>query len=274
MEFDLFETQHYRDYLIARVGPKNQRLGVKSKMAAALRCQPSMISHVLAGTLDLSLEQGESLNQFFKHTEPERHYFLLLLQHARAATKELKQYFGAQLEEIRARRKILTKRIGTANSLTHEQRSKYYSTWQYAAIHIATTIPELQSREALAHFFAIPRKKLNEVIDFLEQAGLVVIREGRINPGKSEIFVGSDSELIIKHHTNWRLQAIDSLERESEKDLHYSAIASVSREDVLRIKKKAMLFIENTLQTLKASAPEEELYSFNLDFFGLNRSDS
>ncbi len=270
MEIDIFSFSHYRDYILAWVGPNHQRRGVKTKLAQALRCQPPLISQVLRGDLDLSLEQGEAANRFFNHSPQESRFFILLLLSARAGTQELKQHFESQISEIKRQREVLSHRIEKKNELSAEQKSQYYSSWQYTAIHIATTIPALQSRDALARCFALPLAQVDLVVAFLIDAGLIAIAGNRLVCGATEIFVGSDSVLFSRHHANWRLQALESLDRISPGDLHYSAVASLSRADAEKIKKECMNFIQKMIKTLKAS-PEETLYTLGIDFFSLEK---
>lgn len=272
MEKYIFDFDHYHDYLLSRLGLKVRRTGIKSELARALRCQPSFLSQVFAGKADLSPEQAISVNRFFCHSKDEGEYFLFLVLLARAGTTELRDYFSAHLEEIRQKRLLLSKRLAKPNGLTHEQRSIYYSSWHYAAIHIATTIPELQSRDAIAGYFDLSREKVASILEFLTSAGLVVEQGGALRTGLQEIFIGTDSELILKHHANWRIRALEALDRESRKDLHYSGVFSLSKKDAEDLKKKFIRMIEDALEVIKASR-EEELYTLTMDFFSMRKKE-
>lgn len=272
MRKDIFQHRHYRDFLLARVGPAGTRSGVKGAMAKALRCQPTYVSQVLGGRGDFSLEQGEILADFFGLTEEEKHFFLLLLERDRAGTKSLEAYFTKQIEKVLHQRLVLTARLGAQNELRGEDLSIYYSSWQFSAVHIALTIPALRTSKALSRAFRLPLKRIAEVLEFLQRVGLAKKVGDHFEPGSSSIRIGNKAHQILAHHANWRHKAIESLERESILDLHYSGVFSLSREDVLRLKDRMLEFIDETVKTVRAS-PEEVLYSFCLDFFDLKRVD-
>ena len=267
----VFSHTDYKTYLRSRAGEKRMRRGLKSQMAQAMRCQPTYVSQVLNGNADLSLEQSHALNEFFAHSADESRHFLLLVQSARAGSKELREYFRAEIQEHLARRLNLTRRLGGKNPLSEEQRSRYYSSWLFAAIHIALTIPELQTPHVLARHFRIPVKTILEVLEFLVSCGLARQNDGAYQTGVNEIRVGNDSALIVRHHTNWRLEALKSLDREQREraDFHYSGTFSISRSDVTRLKDKMLEWVRETA-TLVRESPEEELYAVCMDLFRMN----
>ncbi len=123
-------------------------------------------------------------------------------------------------------------------SLSLEQQAIYYSSWHYAAIHIMTTIKAMQTREALHQYLQIPTDRLNEVINFFVVCTITDSRKGPIDPGVSRIFLGTESAFLNKHHTNWRVRAIESLDRSQASDVHFSGVVSLAKEDVLKLKEK------------------------------------
>jgi len=266
----LFEYMSYKEYLRALAGPRSQRSGERAAMAKSLNCQPTYVSQVLYGNPHLSLEQGEILSEYLGHTSDEKNYFLLLIQRERAGTKRLEHFFDEQIQELLRRRMVLTERLGSNQTLSESHQATYYSSWQYAAIHVALTIPSLQTANALMESFRISKARLNIILEFLVSSGLAKQEGPRYAPGDVEIRLGNKSPNIIKHHSNWRQQAIDSLERESLQDLHYSGVVSLSEEDVTKIKDETLKFIQDSFTTIRASK-EEKLYCLNIDFFNLQK---
>jgi uncharacterized protein (TIGR02147 family) len=252
------------------MGARGERKGMKTTLAKVLCCQPTYISQVLNGNAHLSLEQAEGANKFFGHTKDECHYFLLLLQKERAGTITLKKYFEEQIQDLALQRMKIEKRLGKNNTLDVAQKSVYYSSWHYAAIHMAITIPTLRTRESIANYLHIPLKRVNVVLEFLLSSGLARHTASGFQANLSEILLGNDSDLIYKHHTNWRNQAIESLEREDVFDLHYSAVVSISSADRAKIKDILLEVIQKNLELIRDSK-EEDLYSICIDFFGMNR---
>ncbi|WP_413291012.1 TIGR02147 family protein [Bdellovibrio sp. HCB337] len=266
----LFEYKAYKDYLISLVGPRDQRSGHRAAMAKALTCQPTYISQVLYGHAHLSLEQGELLSEHLGHTSDEKQFFLMLIQKDRAGTKRLERFFQEQMAEILRKRLVLTERLGAKTVLPENQQAIYYSSWQYAAVHVAITIPELQTFTALCEHLRISKSRLTTILEFLCSSGLAKQEGTRFITGDVQLRLGNTSPNIIKHHTNWRQQAIESLERETLQDLHYSGVVSLSEEDAIKIKDETMKFIQETIKTIKTSK-EEKLFCLNLDFFDVKK---
>ncbi len=77
------------------------------------------------------------------------------------------------------------------------------------------------------------------------------------------------SPLISKLHTNWRLEAIKSLDRYTEKDLHYSAAITASHKDVAVMREMLVNTIDEFRKIVRPSANEAcFVYCFDLFQFG------
>lgn len=271
MSKTIFDFESYKAYLNSLVGPRHQRGGLRSSMAKTLRCQTTYISQVLYGSAHLSLEQADILSDYFGHSRDEKHFFLLLIQKERAGTKRLESFFDEEMQALKNRRLVLTERLGAKGSLTPAQQATYYSSWQYAAIHIALTIPGLRQVASLSSFFNIPKKRVATVLDFLCTSGLAIQKGGEYLAGNVQVRVGNSSPEIIKHHSHWRMQAIESLERETLRDLHYSGVVSLSKKDVIKIKDQTLQYIQDAIKVIRDSK-EEELYCLNIDFFNISKN--
>jgi uncharacterized protein (TIGR02147 family) len=223
----IFDYRSYKPYLKAIAGGRALRRGMKAQLAKAAGCQPTYISQVLHGKAHLSPEQAERLTRYLELTKEESQFFLLLLHKDRAGTTELREAYQQQIEDRIVQRMSVVNRLGANNALTEEQHAVFYSSWQYLAIHMALTIPELQNREALSAYFNIGFERVDRVLEFLVQTGLAIQNKNNYSTGTPVIRLGKDSPHIFKHHGHWRQQAIESLERESPLDLHYSATVTL-----------------------------------------------
>ncbi|OQW48811.1 MAG: hypothetical protein A4S09_13515 [Proteobacteria bacterium SG_bin7] len=270
MDKTIYDYLTYKAYLRHRFGDKSSRRGEKIAAAKAINCQPTFISQILHAHAHLSLEQADALNHYWKHSDEESLFFILLVQKDRAGTKSLIEFFQNQIDEVIKRRLTLTQRLGAKNKISEQDQSEYYSSWIYSAAHIATTIPFLQTRETIAHHLNIPIQKINGVLEFLISIGVVGARGNKYIPGKTEIRLGNDSKNIIRHHSQWRQQAIDSLDREGILDLHYSGVFSLSKSDLARIKDLLLESIRSATQIVRDSK-EEELCCMNMDLFNLKK---
>jgi uncharacterized protein (TIGR02147 family) len=265
----IFEFRRYKDYLAAwlRAQPKRGR-GMQSRLARAIGCQPAYVSQVLSGAPDLSLEQADRLSRHLGHTTEERRYLQLLVQRARAGTPSLREDLEEQLAQARERQLVLKDRL-KIRSVREADQPRYFSSWHYAGVHVALTVPALRTRDAIAAYLGLPAARVAEVLDTLVSMGLARReRDGSYATGEARLHLGHDSPLIERHHSNWRLQAIRALDRRRAGDQHYSSVVTISREDALRIREDLVAAIEKVKKSVKDS-PAEEIYCFSLDFFGM-----
>lgn len=271
MNKSIFDFKDYKQYLITRTGGKRSRRGEKVAIATITGCQPTYVTQVLYSETHFSLEQAEKLNSYFHHNKNESEYFLMMVAKARAGTKSLEIFFQEKLDLLLKKRFILKERMGNSSkTLSEVEQSVYYSSWQYSAVHMALTIPQLQKKRALADFFNLATQRLSLILDFLVRHGLATNEGELYKTGETQIRLGNDSANIIKHHSNWRQQAIDSLEREKLNDLHYSGVASISQADLKLIKSKMLDLIKECAEVIKGSK-EQELVCINMDFFNMNK---
>ena len=265
----VYDFSDYKAYLGAVLASKPARgRGFRAKMAEAIGCQRAFVSQVLQGEAHFNLEHGDRLNAFLEHSKEEAHFFLLLIQYARAGTSSLRNYFYEQMKLVLDERLILKNRIRSEGNLTHEQKTRYYSSWHYGAARVSVTIPSLRTKEALSKRLQLTMPQLTRVLDFLLEIGLIEQRGQEFHPTTHHMHLGNDSALIAKHHTNWRIRSIQSFDTEGTKDLHYSSTVSLSHDDALKIKSILVNSVEDIQSKIKYSK-EETLFSFCMDFYEL-----
>jgi len=261
----LFEYVDYKAFL-RDLGDERPR-GFRKALAEATGCQTAYVSQVLNGQYHFSLEQADAGAAFLGLTKDETKFFLLLIERQRAGTDSLRAYFTEQLEESRSRHLLLKHRLGVPASLGVPEQSRYYSSWHYSAVHMAVTIPKLQSRPALARALGISPRKLSEVLDFLGSVGLIQKKGERYLPGLTQLHLSKDSPLIAQHHANWRQQGMTKMHSDhAGEGVHYSSVSSLSAADAQRIKEQLTQALSEAVRTIKDS-PEEVLFGINLDFF-------
>ncbi len=78
----------------------------------------------------------------------------------------------------------------------------------------------------------------------------------------------ADSELILKHHSNWRQHTISNLQFLDREDLHYSACLSLSTADVFKIKESILGNLKSNIDIISKSK-EETAYVLCFDFYKL-----
>lgn len=268
----VYDFKDYKEYLRKVAGSANQRSGIKSQIARALKCQVSYLSRVLHKDADLSLEQGESLTKFLQFNDEDKDYFMLLLLKARAGSVSLKNYYKLKIENAQKSRLSVQNRLREKDNKAAEFQQVYYSSYQYALLHVACNVPQLRFPAKLADHFFIPLEQVHEVLSFLVQSGLLVRSDQGYVPTSKSIFIAKDNPLFKSHHSNLRLESIQSVKNSQrrEKSLHYSAIASLSRADALEIKERLLREISACVETVNHST-EECVYGLGIDFFDFEK---
>lgn len=266
----IFEYSDYKAYLrdwLERPGGSSR--GERTRLAEAVRCHNGYVSQVLNGAAHFSLEQAEAINHHLGHGKDQGGYFLLLVQAARAGTPGLRAHFTEQMKALVEKQFVLKDRLKFQKTLTREDQATFYSSWHYGAIHVLVSVPGCHTEKGISDYLGLPLTKVTAVLDFLTSVGLIARKDGRYEIGARHIHLENDSPMISKHHTNWRLQAIHSLDRARQGDLHYSSVITASHEDSVRIREILVRAIEEVRGVVRQSR-DEGAFSYAIDFFGLS----
>ena len=264
----VFEFQHYRNFLQVALPVKGSKRGGRNRLAFALNCQKGFVSQVLGGSGDFSLEHGIKISRFLGLDSQEEEYFLLLLHKDRAGSRALEQFYAKKILEIQERRKQIKTRIRSHTDLNEVEQATYYSAWYFTAVHMCLMVPELRTRAAITTYLGIGTEVVNRVLDFLFEVGLATQAGEKLGAGPSRIHLPNHSPHVNKHHTNWRLRALHSLDTAQENDIHYSLVMSISESAAEEIREILLQAIQNVEPVMKA-AKDETIYSLNMDFFNL-----
>ncbi len=241
--------------------------GQLRKLAAHLGINSVVMSQVFRGDRDLTLEQALGVTKFMGLSDLERDYFLLLVQKGRAGSHELKAVLQTQIEGMRTTVQALKNRV-KHQKFSEEERATFYSQWYYSAVRLGTSIPNMNTVSAIADLVEVDRAVVAKVMQFLLKNKLVVEENGKLTLGPQVTHVGHDSPFVNRHHTNWRLKALQALENVNETDLFYTGPMALSREAETAIRKLLIGLVENT--TKKAVASDSEtLRCLNIDWFGV-----
>lgn len=262
MNSSIYHFIHYRAYLREVLAER----GRKKRLAQFIPCQTTFLSNVLAETANLSLEHAMRTCEFLGLNEKESHYFVLLVQHAKAGSQELENYFLKQVGAIQKEQEKITYRISTHETIPIEDQAKLYNSWLYVAVHILCAVHELQTRKSLREYLRLEASEIDPVIDFLIQHRVLVESHGRLKQGSTRIHLPKESPFLMKHHMNWRVKAIQSLDSEKPEDLHYSLVISLSKKDVVKMKEIVLEAVQKTDRLLKETG-DEVVYSLCMDWF-------
>lgn len=270
MKQEIFHYLDYKIYLKDWLGSQpNGGHGLKGKLAREMGCQTAFVSQVLHSHPHLTLEGAEKINPFLGHTADEATFFLLLVQEARAGSEGLRNFFRNQMQEIIKRRESLKERLSSSQKISHEDYTTYFSSWTYAAIHAFLATPPYQTKTSIAQELKLPAETVTKVLEFLVERGLANQKGDHFTVGSFHFHLGSDAAVITRHHINWRLQAMHSLERERKDDLHYSSVVNISAADAAKLRNFLMESLTGAREIIDPSK-EEVLHGFCVDFFRLS----
>lgn len=264
---DVFSFHDYRLYLKAWIElAREKKTSNLSTLAEEIGVNPSFLAHVLSGVKNLSFEQAALISQIFNHTPLEREYFFSLVQIERAGTQLLKVYWESKKQNILDERSKVRSRVGQHVELSAEDRAVFYSSWIYVAIFVATAIDDGQTLDQIAHRFSLNRSKAEEMLNFLERTGICVREKNIYKMGQNSVYISNESPLVVKHHTNWRMKAIQKMDSRQSKELFYTSPMSISSSDFEKIRELLLKSIESS-QKMAHDSPAEDVFCLNIDFF-------
>ncbi len=264
---NIFEFSDYRDYLNAWLTTaKSQKTFNLTRLAEVANIHPTFLSHILAGTKHLSLEQATLISDHFKHTKLEQDYFIILINLDRAGNEPLRKYWQEKKSQVEFQKNKLSQRFDKHRQLTQEQRAEFYSSWIYVATWVSTAIEDRQSIQQVADRFKISREQAEKVLIFLTEVGMCIEKEGYFSMNESHVHVPNESFFVIKHHMNWRMKAIQRMDTRTENELFFTAPMSIAKKDFEHFREKVTHLIKEIVDKAKDSKAEE-VVCLNIDFF-------
>ena len=267
---NIFEYDDYKEALKLYIRNHGKARGAFKNLAEYLGVHATLVSQILSGSKDFTEEQIFSACEFLGIAKLECHYLWLLVQIERAGSVKLKNHYQELKNELRKQSLQVSNRVQKNRKLSQDEKAIFYSSWIYSAVQVASTLDRNVDFEFICDRFHLSPAKAREILDFLIQIQMVVEKEGRFYPGATSTHLEKKSPFIVKHHTSWRLKAIQAAENLSDEELIYSANFSVSKKDFATLREEMVQVIQRFLNVVKDS-PAEEVAQFNLDFFWIDR---
>jgi uncharacterized protein (TIGR02147 family) len=268
---NVFEYSDYRDYLRNYIKklPKRGR-GEIHKMAQFMGIHPSLLSQVLSDMKNLTLEQAQLLAKYLGFTPSECEFLFCSVQLQRAGTKDLENYFRDKMHDLKKHSQDLSKTLRQDRQLNAEEISVFYSHWLYAAIWLFSSLKGGRTLEDIINWFQIPRERALDVLHFLVQTQLCKIENGLYMMGPQSVHLARGSAHLPRHHTNWRLRAIETSDKLGNDELMYTAPMSLSKEDFKKLRSRLSEVIKEVTDVAIPSEAEA-MVCFNLDFFWIRK---
>ncbi len=268
----IFKYNSYKKYLKEHIMQLPKRgYGEARRMANHLHVSTAYMSQILSADKDLNLEQAHELSSYLGHNKLETDYFFYLVQLARAGTTPLKKYCTDQLQKLTEQSLKMSERISYKKNLTDEEKSIFYSSAVYSAVHVYTSLKTVGCTiEDVTTRFDLTRTRANAILTFLAQCHLCIEDNGYFKIGTQSTHIGTDSPHLIKHHSNWRMKAASASENLSNDELMFTTNVSLSHKDFKVLREEMAQFVNQFLKKIEPSPPEE-MACFNMDFFWIRK---
>lgn len=268
----VFDFSDYKKFVNSRIASMPRRgHGQFRKIAEHLRIHYTMISQVFRGDKDLSSEQALSLCEYLGLSDLETDYFMALVESERAGTQSLKARLNRKIIELREQAQNVGNRLPKTFSLSDADRAIFYSTWYHSALRLMTSIDQFQTVDAMAEHLDLPKNLVNQVIQFLISVGLCVRKpNGKITMGPSRTHIPADSPLVTRHHTNWRLKAIERFGKLSHDELIFTSPLTISTKDAPKVKEILLRAVEE-ISKIVENTDAQQLSCLNIDWFKVVR---
>ncbi|MBP6219411.1 MAG: TIGR02147 family protein [Oligoflexales bacterium] len=263
----LFLHKSYKDFIKEKISGYSNIKGYQGKLAVVAKCHPTFLSQVLNGLVHLTPEQAFHLTEFWELSEVEAEYFTLLLQYERSGSLTHRRWLERRLEKLRQANHSVSKVRERGTSLSIEEQQRYYSSWIMTAVHVAVSIPELNTIAKLSERLNLPSTIVELTIKELTEQGIISpSKKGGWIVNRMNLHLPQNSPLTWMNHNMWRQYAMQKLCTEHEKNTHYTAVMSMSRSDFDVLSHKILTLIQETVKQTELSK-EEEVYVFLADCF-------
>lgn len=268
----IFEFEDYKKFSLKHIKRlPNAGRGQLQKLAQFLAVHPTLISQVFRGDKNLTSEQACRAAEFFGMNDQELGFYLALVERERAGNLILKKHWQSRIESLREENRTVSSRLSPTYNLSQSKKIEFYSSWQYSGIRLGTSIPKLQSPEALAERLGLSVKRVREVIEFLVESGLCVYEKGQVKMGPARTHIPADSPLVTRHHLNWRLKALEAHENLRKHELAFTAPVSIATKDREKVREIILQAIER-INKLMDETESQELSCLAIDWFDIRAS--
>jgi uncharacterized protein (TIGR02147 family) len=263
----VFAFESYKSFVNAEVEklPKKGR-GEFQRLAHALQMHTTSVSQIFRGEKDLTLEQAAKLCAHWGLNGDASDYFVTLVEFARAESPSLKKILRDRLQKHKDRSQQLAQRIPKDHVLTDSDKYRFYSEWHFSAIRLLSEISSRSDARSIADHLGLPLATVQSTIEFLIELNLVVMKGGKLGIGPSRTYLEASSPLIVRHHTNWRLKAVEKYPTmKIDTDLAVTAPMTISAKDAAQVREILLTALEKIL-AINSASPAEQLRVLNIDW--------
>ncbi len=264
----IFEFEDYKAFFNSWVkNQPNNGHGEYRRLANALSVSTTMISQVFQGGKHLSLELATDFADYLRLSPDEADYLLLLVNYQRAGSMKLRNMLSRQVHQAQEQARKVEKKMKKDMELDEATKGEFYSSWMYSGIRLLTDLESCGNVGAISERLSIPKNVVQKIVDFLVESKLCKITSGRLLPGPARTHVGKSSPFVNKHHQNWRLKSIESMEMKNEDDLFFTGPMALSKKAAEEIHHRLVKIASEMLE-ISGPTKSETVKCLNIDWFG------
>lgn len=263
----VFNHLDYKKFLRELIKANRDHRGYQSRLCQAMGCSNSLLSQVVNGEVQLTLEHSHKLGKFLGLNESEHQYLLTLIQYARAGTPDLRDYLLKQLTDLQEKFNQLSTRLSQQKTKLDERGTQIYCRhWSYPAIHIVLNIPRYRRPEAIAELLTLPVAQVVQVLADLKDLGLAKKVRNEWAPGEASLHIPKGSPSAPFIHANWRYRTIGKILERPHDGTHYSGVHAMEAKTYRKIKSELVEILARFRSEI-ADAKSEELVFMSVDLF-------
>lgn len=267
---EIFKKSDYREILRHWIKSQpNSGRGLITQMADVVGLQQSVFSLTMSGSRDLTPDQAFLLAEWMGLLPLEREYLVTLVQIEKASHYKFKTHLQEKIKSLKKESLDLSRRVKHEVRLNEATQQIFYSSWVYAAVRLRASIGQGLTLPQIQNEFKLSYERALKIVTFLLENGLVVQEGTHYKMGPNRTHLKKDSPMIARHHTNWRVKAIERAGEISEEELMFSGPLTCSEKDFKKLRERMAELIAEVADTVKETDPEV-LVCFGVDFFKLN----
>ena len=253
----VFDYSDYRGFINAKIKENAGKRGYQGTLAKYAGCQSSFLSQVLSSNVQLTLDHGAGLSEFWGFNSHEAEYFLDLIAYDRASTKSLRKVLSERMEKAKTLddASLKEKMAQVTNS---EELELYFSAWYWAAIHLMTSFTEFQTTEKIAKRLNLDVAMVEECLGKLAQMEFVQKVGASWKITKKTFPVAKNLPLQLMQQKSWFIKANNNQKFFSgrEGNMHGTVVRVFTESSYHEFSKAFAKFVAN-FSSQKDGAPSE-----------------
>ncbi len=239
--------------------------GLLAAISVQLRISRSLVSAILSGKRNLTIEQALNLAQFMKLQPNECDYFIVLVEVERAGTAALRSYWQKKAQIISKKILSVKSQVQFDQELSFEEQVEYYSNINYSLLRILSTIDGGLSYDEINENIRNRISNIDSILEFLMRNKLIEKKNETYFATSKAIHLDKESANYSKYHSNLRILQLSNFDRTNEENIAFSSVCTLSEADFLKIREMILDFVKK-VNPLVADSKPNLVASITIDF--------